>query len=71
MPPAFGKILILFGVVFIGLGLILSVNAHLPWLGKLPGDIVVKKENFQFYFPFTTCLLVSAVLSLFLYVFRK
>ena len=41
------------------------------WLGKLPGDIIVKRENFTFYFPLATCILISIVLSLLFWLFRK
>ena len=71
MPPEFGKILILMGLVLVGVGVLFSVGGHIPWLGRLPGDIVVKKENFSFYFPLATCMVVSVVLSLILILFKK
>ena len=40
-------------------------------LGRLPGDISIKRENFSFYFPITTCILVSLVLTLILYILKK
>ncbi len=52
-------------------GIALSAMERVPWLGRLPGDILIRRENFTFYFPFTSCLLVSAVLSLFFYLFRR
>ena len=71
MTPHFGKLLILAGAVLVAVGVILSLNVHLPWLGRLPGDIAVKKDSFSFYFPLTTCILMSLVLSLLLYLFRR
>ena len=63
MQP-FGKILIVCGAIIVGLGLFLMFFDKIPFIGKLPGDIHVKKENFQFYFPITTSILVSILLSL-------
>lgn len=65
------KTFIILGVVFILAGGILSFAGKIPWLGRLPGDIVIKKENFSFYFPLATCLLLSALLSLVLFVWRQ
>lgn len=60
-----GKILIIFGLflVIIG-GTLLLVGRKFPAVGNLPGDIHVKGERFEFYFPLTTCLIVSLLLSL-------
>ena len=66
-----GKILILFGVVLVVLGLILSFAGKIPWLGNLPGDITIQRERFTFYFPLATCILISVILSLVLYWFRR
>ncbi|RLB69102.1 MAG: DUF2905 domain-containing protein [Deltaproteobacteria bacterium] len=65
------KILIAVGVGLAALGVLLLLVDKIPFLGRLPGDIVIKKDNFSFYFPLTTCLIVSIVLSLLLYLFRK
>jgi len=70
MPPA-GKILIIAGGVLILAGLILSFGGSLRWLGHLPGDLHIKRNNFSFFFPFGTCLLLSALLSLILWIWRK
>jgi uncharacterized protein HemY len=71
MIEFFGKILIFFGAILIFLGLIFSFAGRIPYLGKLPGDIYIKKENFTFYFPITTCILVSIILSVIFYlIFR-
>jgi Protein of unknown function (DUF2905) len=66
-----GKVLILFGVVLVAIGMVLSVAGRIPWLGRLPGDIVIRRDNFTFVFPLATCLIVSVALSLLLYLFRR
>ena len=65
------KTFIILGIVFILIGGILSFAGKIPWLGRLPGDIVIKKENFSFYFPLTTCLLLSALPSCGLFLWRQ
>ena len=59
----FWKIFIAIGIAFILFGIALSVGGRLP-LGRLPGDIVVKRENFTFYFPLMTGIVLSIVVSL-------
>ena len=71
MSAALGKFLILLGVVFILAGMAVFFRVQVPWLGRLPGDIQIKKENFSFYFPFMTCLLLSILLTLLLRFFRR
>jgi uncharacterized membrane protein YkgB len=66
-----GKALILIGLITVVMGILLLVAPRIPWLGKLPGDIVVKRENFQFYLPITTCVIISLILSLLFYLFRR
>ncbi len=66
-----GKLFIVFGVVFIAIGLIVQFNIKIPYLGKLPGDIFIEKEYFSFYFPITSSILVSAVLILIFYIIGK
>ena len=68
---SFGKLLIFFGVLLVALGLIFSFGMKIPWLGQLPGDIYIRRENFTFYFPLTTCLLIGLILTLVLYLFRR
>jgi hypothetical protein len=50
---------------------LLVITPRIPWLGKLPGDILIKKDNSQFYFPITTCIIISIILTLLFYLFRK
>ena len=59
-----GKLLILLGVFIVLVGLLLVIGDKIPWIGKLPGDIVIKKEKFSFYFPITTCIIISIILTL-------
>jgi hypothetical protein len=66
-----GKMLIYFGLLLVVVGLILSFAGKLPWLGHLPGDISIERERFSFYFPLATGILISVVLSLVLYFFRR
>jgi uncharacterized protein HemY len=71
----FGKLLLIIGGIVFLLGLLLSSAGKVPLLGKLPGDIVVKKKNFSFYFPLTSCIILSVVLTALLYfisnIFRR
>ncbi len=64
------KWLILLGIILILLGLIWPWLSRLG-LGHLPGDIHIKRENFDFYFPLTSSILVSLILSLLLWIFRR
>jgi uncharacterized membrane protein YidH (DUF202 family) len=66
-----GKMLILLGVVLIMIGLGFLFAGKIPWLGRLPGDIYVKRGNFSFYFPLGTCIVISIVLSLIFWLFRR
>ncbi len=68
---ALGKMLVLLGVFIILIGLLLMVGDKIPWVGRLPGDIVIKKEKFTFYFPLATCILISLLITLFFALFRK
>jgi len=65
------RILIVLGVLLVVVGLALLLVPKIPGLGKLPGDIVIKRENFTFYFPLGTCILISVILSLIFWLFRK
>ena len=67
-----GKILIYAGIILIIAGAIIYfAGDKLGWLGHLPGDIRIEKENFRFYFPITTMIIISVVLTLIIYIFRK
>lgn len=71
MTSLFGKILIFVGFILILFGLIFSFVEKIPYFGKLPGDIYIKKENLTFYFPITTCILISIILSLIFYIISR
>lgn len=66
-----GKILIVFGLLIAILGVGMLLIGKLPYIGKLPGDIVIKKDNFTFYFPLASSILISVILSLVLWLFSK
>lgn len=66
-----GKTVIIAGIFLIIAGIIMVYIKRLPpWLGRLPGDIHIKKENFSFYFPLTTCILISVLITLIMYIIR-
>ena len=71
MSDALGKMLILLGVFIILIGLLLLIGEKIPWIGRLPGDIIIKKERFTFYFPLATSILISIILTLLFTLFRK
>jgi hypothetical protein len=60
----FGKILIITGAVIVVIGAIMMLSGKLPWIGRLPGDIMVQKKSFTFYFPIATCILLSIIISI-------
>jgi len=66
-----GRFLIVIGVILVVVGAVLLVAPKIPWLGKLPGDISFKRGNVSFYFPLGTCILISIILTLIMYLFRK
>lgn len=66
-----GKYLVIVGLLIVAVGVLLWSGIGKGWLGRLPGDINYTKGNFSFHFPIVTCLLVSLVLTLLLWLFRK
>lgn len=67
-----GKSIIVIGILFLIAGVIIYYfHDHLQWIGKLPGDIRIEKENFSFYFPITTMILFSAVVSIVIWIIRR
>jgi hypothetical protein len=70
--PHLGKTLIIIGTIVLAVGLILFFAGNkLHWIGRLPGDIRIERENFRFYFPVTTMILLSIVLTALLWLIRK
>jgi len=66
-----GKMIALIGLVLVAAGVLLMLSPKIPFLGKLPGDIRVERDNFSFYFPITTCIVISAILSLIVWLFNR
>jgi len=66
-----GKMLILLGVFIVLIGVLLVIGEKIPWIGRLPGDIIIRKKNFTFYFPIVTSILISILLTLLFTLFRK
>jgi hypothetical protein len=71
----FGKLFLFLGVFFLLLGVLFLIGDKIPFAGRLPGDIYIKRENFSFYFPLVSCALLSLILSLLMWLmgglFRK
>jgi len=65
------KFIIVIGAVLVIVGFVMLFLQKVPFLGRLPGDILIKKENFTFYFPFATSIIVSIIVSLILYLISK
>lgn len=66
-----GKFLIIVGIFFIVAGLLITYLPKIPFLGKLPGDITIERENFKFYFPLTTSIIISIILTLIVFLYNK
>jgi hypothetical protein len=66
-----GKALILFGGLILLVGVVLILGGKIPWFGRLPGDILVQRPHFTFYFPLATSLLISVLLSLLFFFLRR
>jgi hypothetical protein len=66
-----GKMLMVCGGMMLVVGMLLTLSGKIPWLGRLPGDMIIQRDNFSFYFPLTTCLLLSLVLSLVVALLRR
>ena len=70
MAP-FAKSLILMGLVIVAFGAMLWLFSGVPFFGRLPGDIYIRRGNFTFYFPIVTCILISIVVSLIFALLRR
>ena len=68
-----GKLLIILGIIIAAVGglLLLCKNSGIPFIGKLPGDIVIEKKNFIFYFPIATSILLSIILTMIFYFISR
>ena len=67
----FGKILVLVGIVIAAVGGLMLLSGRISWLGRLPGDIVIERKNFTFYFPLVTSILLSILITFFLWLFGR
>ncbi len=66
-----GKFLIVLGIVIIAVGGLLLFSGRIPWIGKLPGDILIQKKNYTIYFPLATGILISLIISLIFWLFGR
>ena len=66
-----GGVFIILGVIIIIVGGLLLLSGKLPWIGRLPGDILIQKKNFTFYFPLATSILLSLLLTLIFWLLGK
>jgi hypothetical protein len=66
-----GRMLMIVGGALLLLGVLFSFGPRVPWLGRLPGDIVIERDNFRLYFPITTSIVISIILSLLAAAFRR
>lgn len=72
MQPGLAKYIIVIGIIITIIGLLLMLNRNaFNWLGRLPGDIRIERENFKFYFPIGTMILISIVVTILLNVIKK
>ncbi len=65
------RALIFLGLLIAGVGLVLLIAPKLPWLGRLPGDILIQRERFTLYIPIVTSLIISLLVSLMLWLFGR
>ena len=66
-----GKIIVLIGLVLIVIGLLVQYSDKIPFLGRLPGDIRIEKENVKIYIPITSSILISVLLTIVLYIISR
>jgi len=64
-------LLIVAGLVIAGIGVVWLLAPSIPWLGKLPGDISIEQENFNFYFPVVTCIVINVLLTGIMWLIRS
>lgn len=68
---SFGKSLVLIGLAIAAVGALFLLSDKAGWIGRLPGDITIRRGSFTFHFPLATCILISVIVSLVFYLFRK
>jgi len=67
----FGKIIIIFGIILVIVGVVLLFSSKIPLIGKLPGDILIKRDGFTFYFPIATSIIISIILTIIINIFLR
>lgn len=70
LSGSLGRVLVIFGLLLVVIGALLIFAPKIPLLGRLPGDIVIRRENLTFYFPVATCILLSVLVTILLRIFR-
>ncbi|MBI4687245.1 MAG: DUF2905 domain-containing protein [Nitrospirae bacterium] len=66
-----GRLLIITGAIIIVIGGLLMLSGRMPWIGKLPGDIIIQRKNFKFYFPLATSIILSIILTLIFWLISR
>ncbi|MBD3287218.1 DUF2905 family protein [candidate division KSB1 bacterium] len=66
-----GKLVLIIGIILVVFGLVLMYIKKVPLIGRLPGDIIIRKENFTFYFPITSSIIISLIISLIVYLLKR
>lgn len=69
--PSLGKALILLGLLVAAAGVLLLMSEKVGWIGRLPGDITIRRDHFILHIPLATCFVISVILSLLVWLFRK
>lgn len=70
-PQEIGKFLLIIGILLIIIGGVFLLAGKIPFVGKLPGDIIIRRKNFTFYFPLATSILISIILTLLFWLFGR
>ena len=71
MLHAIGRLLVFVGLAILCVGLVLIFSDKIPWIGRLPGDILIKRGKWTFYFPLATSILLSILITLLINLFRR
>lgn len=66
-----GRFIVIIGIVLVAIGGILMLSGKIPWLGRLPGDIIIHRKNFTLYFPIATSILLSIIITLILWLIGR
>jgi hypothetical protein len=66
-----GKFLLIAGIILAIIGIIIAYGPMIPFIGRLPGDIYIKRENFSFYFPITSSIIISIILTLIFFLISR